>query len=601
MTYCLAWKKEETIFIIADSITSSKVLDMSTFKSKNKNSEAVINTFGEIQGLYGNYYMQEGLLKIYKITENIVICFSGVVSIAYEILEYIYSSVSNLSIYEIIENITNNYSGQEIELIIAITGDNNQIYYFDGNSFTIVNKCAIGNGSKTIPFSTNVYSIINNLYFNNIDKNDYLAKVLMSIQCYSLQIETLKDGFGGTFYGLYMSYKVKFQRDLEYYIFDDDIKNSSTISIISRKNSIFSSSDINKGTTFFINRIKDLIIWNDLYFRRSIDKSLNTKNAFYYCFFSKSDNVIMFLKTNGSTRNIYFQRWIKRKINETLYAYGFNPDFIKLFNINKEFNNIPKLVTCQIIEDVNIPFIEIKNDFNQAVNLNRFYDSMDFDFTGYTYKNYNPSMIKAIKEDIQNYHNLVLIDFQYMCDAIDEIINACSPIRYFSIDELDLRSIVNSFMKVLVADEFDKYRFVIVKSKAKNREILNYDMVEYFRKYSNCLVLESNNYKNDFKGTLFELTKNFYLNDNFFILDKFVIICDDLEVNNLLVKIVPEFNFWNNNPDIILVRNLNGLSNMDGRFRYIVVDNLVITMLGMTLEEYAEIEAMVYKIPVEFR
>jgi hypothetical protein len=62
-----------------------------------------------------------------------------------------------------------------------------------------------------------------------------------------------------------------------------------------------------------------------------------------------------------------------------------------------------------------------------------------------------------------------------------------------------------------------------------------------------------------------------------------------MKVNNLL-QLVPQSNFEMENVDIILIREINGLTNMDGRFRYIVADYIIGAMFDLTYDEilYAE-------------
>lgn len=48
------------------------------------------------------------------------------------------------------------------------------------------------------------------------------------------------------------------------------------------------------------------------------------------------------------------------------------------------------------------------------------------------------------------------------------------------------------------------------------------------------------------------------------------------------------------NPDILLIRNLNGLTNMDARLRYIVSDYLLFSILGLSMKEAAELDTLVY-------
>lgn len=78
MSYCIAWKKNEQVFMLSESAISSFEDDI----------QAGISTFGEVQGLYGKYYVQEGLLKIIKINDDFVLGVSGDVPTIIELLTY---------------------------------------------------------------------------------------------------------------------------------------------------------------------------------------------------------------------------------------------------------------------------------------------------------------------------------------------------------------------------------------------------------------------------------------------------------------------------------------------------------------------------------
>jgi hypothetical protein len=72
--------------------------------------------------------------------------------------------------------------------------------------------------------------------------------------------ELIKLGYGGTYYGVIISQKVTWFRDLEYYLFEDDIRKGNTISVISRGNSVFSSSDITQAALFLVNKVADKLM-----------------------------------------------------------------------------------------------------------------------------------------------------------------------------------------------------------------------------------------------------------------------------------------------------------------------------------------------------
>lgn len=586
MTYCLAWKKDQNVYMIADTAVSETCDKIKTN----------INTFGEVQGLYGKYYVQEGQLKIFKISSNLAISYSGNVAQAMEIIEAVYNTFDKLNINELMRSIENSYCTYAVTMIFIFSKSqgNSHIYLFSNGRFSECDYAEIGSGQNISFFSDDIRSIINELYSNKIEKEYYLSIVISSIQCYILKNNSFSQGVGGVVTGIVLNNTLKWFRDTEYYLFDEDILESKTMSVIVRNNSIFSSSDIDGGVRGMINTITDNEIWNDLYKRKGIIKSLNTKNAFYYIFYSKKYNVAYFMNVNGYLHNIHFRRYIRRDEEKIDFVYTFRPDFKEYFvKLDSHNERLPSIVEMQVKSIGYVPHEEILKQCNENDIFKRCkYKEMDFDFSEMDYKDFNISLVAQIKKIVNNYHNLVLIDYHYLCSVIEEKINLYKPFCSFTIHDLTLRAVVNNFMKQMVPDEFEKYLFCAVKSNTHTKQILDLDIDNFLKKYDNFLEINTCDLKNDFCGVLFQLMKNYYINDAFFHLDKFIIIADDIDTMNLIDKIVPKFNFNCTNPDIILVRNLNGLTNMDGRLRYIVIDYLVAFILGISKEKFQELETL---------
>ena len=142
MSYCIAWKKNEQVFMLSESAISSFEDDI----------QAGISTFGEVQGLYGKYYVQEGLLKIIKINDDFVLGVSGDVPTIIELLTHVYSLREMLTL-EILRNIiTNNYQDRGISAIVVEKGRHPQIYLFEENRFSCTDRCEIGAGRKNAFF-----------------------------------------------------------------------------------------------------------------------------------------------------------------------------------------------------------------------------------------------------------------------------------------------------------------------------------------------------------------------------------------------------------------------------------------------------------------
>lgn len=133
MSYCIAWKKDNHVFMVAESAIST-IAD---------NIESDVSTFGEIQGLYGQYYVQEGKLKILRVHENFIVGFAGDTSIAEEFCEQIHNMGDLLNVQIIKEVLLCNYVGLEVSAIIIEKGSSPKLYLFDGETFTAVDECEI--------------------------------------------------------------------------------------------------------------------------------------------------------------------------------------------------------------------------------------------------------------------------------------------------------------------------------------------------------------------------------------------------------------------------------------------------------------------------
>ncbi|MCE5221390.1 MAG: hypothetical protein LLF98_09055 [Clostridium sp.] len=499
MTYCLAWKKEKSVYMIADTAVSEKTNEL----------ESTTNSFGEVQGLYGKHYIQEGVLKIYKVSPNLAISYSGNVDAALEIIQRVYQCIYEMNISEIdtiLKSIENSYDKYDVEMIFIFSKgqDDNHIYLFSEGSFSECDYAEIGSGKSIHFLSDDMKGIVNGLYSSKFEKEYYLSMIIACSQCYILKNDIFKYGVGGTLSGILLNNTLKWFRDIEYYLVDDDISQCKAISVIVRNNSVFSSSDIDGKKRYMLNSITDTKIWEDLYLRKGIIKSLDTKNAFYYVFYSRKYNVIYFMNVNSCVHNIHFRRYIRRGNEETDYAYTFRPDFKKHFiQFDSHNERIPALSEMQVIPTKYISHKEILEQCNEEDILQQAkHEDMDFDFSIGQYPGYDISLITPIKKVINEYHNLVLIDYQYFCDAVEEKINLYEPFRAFKMENLNLEAIVNNFMKQMIPDEFEKYLFCVVKQNNYKKVISGYNMDDFFDKYNNAFIINVSDLKNGFYGTL---------------------------------------------------------------------------------------------------
>lgn len=587
MTYCIAWKKDKKVYMVADSATSAKKDDLL----------ADVSTFGEVQGLYGKHIVQEGILKLYKVSENVAVCFSGNQNIALQAIEHIQNHIEDTPIKEIFKGIENTYGktsdeDNNIELLISLSlgQDKNYLYHFDGNRVKEVHDfVAIGSGNKVKGLTNNIRFYIDKLYTKCKYKFDYIASIVAYIQSYSIKNKLYEYGVGGVFFGLIIDTKVNWCRDLLYYLYDETILNGKSVSVIARDNSVFSSTDIDGGTRFILNKLNDSIYWNDKYYKNGIIKTLNTKDPMYTIFYSENFNHTIFVKVNGYMHTNLFRRWIGRDEDKVNFAYVFRKEFSEFLQKKQKYNDESPTFTylsCKEEEYIEHEDVVTKFKFQNDKIIDR---NLKIDI----YKNDNSNIVSEIRKNIHNYRNIMVVDFEFLCNLIEEKIELYK-FDDISIHRLDLTKLVEKFMYRIASKEFDEYKIIVVKGQNDSRVIDGMCMQEFFNQYQNCKIIEveDENYGNKLASIVFEVIKNYYINEKFFRLDKMIFITENKNVDEVL-QVVPEMNFNNENPDIILVREFNGITNMDGRFRYVVIDYLIAFMLGLNMNEFALLESAI--------
>lgn len=595
MSYCCAWEKDKVVYMIADTAVSSRENEIISPQ----------NSLGEQQTRYGAYFVQEGLLKIYKLSANTAVAFATEdVDCALEMIQMLYDTQSLVAFDELLQVFENTYgtnTSTELILIHSWGQEQNKIYKFSNGRFCNEKFAEIGSGVSLKTLSEDVHGLIRTLSGLQVAENHYyLAAMTAIIQSYFYKNGYFKFGVGGIVTGVFLNDKLKFCRDMEYYFFDDDLREGKALSAIYRYNSFFSASDISGAQTAFLNVLSDLPIVEDSYKMKGITKSLHTKNAFYYVFYSTKYHVVCMLKVNGVLHNIHFSRYIRRDHGKTDYAYCFRDNFIDDFKrFDSSSERMPAFVELEVVPLAQYmrheEMIKYCNPKDVAAHGIHAEQQFDFDFDVFEYQNFDKGLLLDIKKSIKSYHNIVLVDYGYFYEAVKEKYELYAPYYDFSLEDLDLSVVNQVFSSLVPYDDFEQYLFCIVRSDGIAHTISDYDMDRFWKKYPNTFFVNTD----DFRGVLFHLLKNYYINDEFFHLDKFIIMKDDKGTMKLLEKILPDYNFGDRNPDVVLIRNMNGFTNMSGGLRYVVMDVLVATMMKLSYENMGLLEAIAYgEIPV---
>lgn len=586
------------VFLLTDSCISEK------------NGEVIDNqsSFGEKFDIYNNYSVSESEIKIVTM-DNIIISYSGNIEKAKEAIENFTNSIKYFYVEDALNIMQSNYSTKEFELIIICKKIKNEIYYFNGEEYSkIEDYIEIGSGKEDKKFCDKINKFINqeqrdveinkNGYYyrkSNFDKDKHLVNVITYVQFLSKEKNMFIDGVGGLFGGLYLDTEINWCKDLLYYIYEGNSNEYKTISVVSRFNSIFSYSDYSKVIRYYgstINNNKKII--NDLYFQKNITKCLMEGLPDFIVIYDEKSKMIANLKVDKWPHTDLFKMWIRRKENETKYA----------FLISSIFNNVKKIIIGS-----NESELELYNMVAERINFepreecvgataSNIQDVEDFDIE-YDYdlrclelkSGYLGDSHKLIDIDIEKYNNLVIIDYSFLYEIVNE-----TYIKYkfaeVKLENLRLDILIKKYFSNISSRNFYGYRFYFVKSNSDNDYIDKFSLAAWIEEYDNCTLLEVNkeNYENEFSLIVLETLKKYYNDEKYFFIDKLILFCDNKYINEIL-QFAPKINMESENPDIFLIRNINGLTNMDGRFRYVVADYAISAMLGYTATEISLLES----------
>ncbi|SDE68176.1 Proteasome subunit [Paenibacillus sp. UNCCL117] len=243
MTYCLAWKKEDSIFFLSDSAVSSK--SEQTLREKDPRD---YNTFGEKQARYDQYYVYEQSNKITKIRDDIAVCFAGDVGDGYEMIRVFEECLSyGIDIYSAITSVYSSVSSERVQFVIGFMeyGRARLIKIEHGRIFE-ADMFEIGSGSEVAIWSDSVKRWLE----FDFPIDHLLAIMVVLIQTDAMTKFMVPHGVGGTFNGFELNEKGgRWCPDLMYCLYTPRKISEGFISVINRNGLLATSSTFNSVTT----------------------------------------------------------------------------------------------------------------------------------------------------------------------------------------------------------------------------------------------------------------------------------------------------------------------------------------------------------------
>ncbi|SFB11280.1 hypothetical protein [Clostridium frigidicarnis] len=577
MTYCLAWKQNNKIFMLGDSLLSSE-------------SEEIIqskySTIGEVHGKYNGYFVEESCSKLFQLN-GMLIAFAGNTDKVNNIIDELIYKKDNFKLEEIFESITTSgilNLGTEVLIALSIDGIN-RLFYLNGNCYEEIQtfKC-IGNGKNINNLTDTLMNFTKGFEFEKNSTKTIITKIVAFLQIIIYKNGFLKYGVGGTVCGgVFDNGITNWNDDVFYYLYEKNVNERNTFNVIIRDNIICTGSDFIDSLKVFASLHKESNSRGDK-FTRKLLKIVNSIHLRFIVYYSNYYNCIYFCDSHGDALVSTCYRFQKKVSDELIKFALIHPSYFEI-----------ELMSRKSDEKINIPVFYIepqKMEFitrEQLIKLGSVTgyiedkeEEYDIDLSYLSIPNVNISEFGSqFYDDIDN---VVFIDFRYFYNQIVERIN------YYRNIDIEISNI--SILKSL-----EKHLERIIPSETRT-EIIIYACYEDDYTLSGCDLFDifcsevpeayqfyfsDDEYQYTVNNNITWFLKNYYVNEKYFGFCKTILIIDNYDIDAYL-NCMPLNNYYPETTDIILIRNHNYDSRIQTPIVYYVIDYFIDHILGISLE-----------------
>lgn len=320
ITYCIAWKDKENIFMVTDSAVSSTEYD----------GELKISSFGDVHEKRGNHYVFEGALKLQTINNSYLISYAGNLDHIDEVFDMLYLQlISGINVEDAFETIVHSVSYIDIDFLVGFIYDGNpRLIHFNGVQVFEKDFCQIGSGVSKGSWTYRNNFLLEQNKNQRISPTQALTSAVIMMQIYSLKERMIDIGVGGLVFGARIDCKgIHWCKDITYYLYNKELLDYQLITVIARDDNLHVLSSLNSKHIAFINRKnkgldEELIeIYSEILHKSATD---------YFVFSSIFHPSIILIQINGEVHNEYFRMYYCRERSHTHYRFIITPELIGL-------------------------------------------------------------------------------------------------------------------------------------------------------------------------------------------------------------------------------------------------------------------------------
>lgn len=321
MTYCIAWKKNNKLYFVSDSATSTIYKE-----ARLSENEESFTSFGELEDKYDRYYVHERQNKLTVINERIIICFAGNVTHGFEMIRVFEECISlELNIVDSIDIVFNSTFTSDVQMLIGYVEDKDnkpKLYLLKDRASFEGDLFEIGSGALITEWSEKVRKWLG---YKKISQEHLLSIMTSIVQVYSVKYHMVRFGVGGTVTGVQLDgNEVQWSGDINYNMLSPSGESEGFITTINRDGMLVTLSTFTGQVKYLLgyshsNYSRDDVLERNTY----IIDQLSDAETDYLVLTNLYRNKTLVLYIGGKIHNQLFRMWRRDKGEETDYLLVF--------------------------------------------------------------------------------------------------------------------------------------------------------------------------------------------------------------------------------------------------------------------------------------
>lgn len=313
MSYVIGWKTNESIFISCDTALTSIGTDQKL--------DFELSSFGEAHLIDGNVKVTEGMLKLFQISNNLLIGFAGDNNVAFDTINTlkILFEMKECSIDDLIEVIKKatdscvpDDNENDIALIIGYCSKATLAllsYNYDGKHEIIQHEGLVQIGSISKDYRELTEIFVNTFVQHPLPDDEQLITINSIVQSYGIHDYLIEQGVGGIITGAMVNkFGIQWQKDTSHLIYNSIKFSPEIINILVRDGALVAQDGKGKKRIYGnIVNMPDFNLWYEKNLKNNPDIFNNTKPKYFVFYMIDSWNITILCSADKTESSKYLK------------------------------------------------------------------------------------------------------------------------------------------------------------------------------------------------------------------------------------------------------------------------------------------------------